>query len=67
MENTTQIIAALWTYHFDMPDKTKSIGYGMTYYQLLHAARECGIIDRAAYEAHRDNYLEYLTTEHSEG
>lgn len=60
MENTTQIIAMLWAYHFNMPDKSKSIGYGMTYGQLLSAAHECGIIDQAAYEAHRDHYLEYL-------
>ena len=60
MESTKQIISALWAYHFDTPDKSESIGYGMAWYQLLHAARECGVIDQAAYEAHRDHYLEFL-------
>ena len=60
MESTKQIIQAIWAYHFDMLDKFESIGYGTTWYQLLHAARECGVIDQAAYEAHRDHYLEFL-------
>jgi len=60
MENTKQIIQAIWAYHFDSPNKSEIIGYGMTWYQLLLAEHECGVIDQAAYEAHRDHYLEVL-------
>jgi hypothetical protein len=54
-----KIIRNLWNYHRDDYDRL-TIGYGITYPELLNAAKECGVIGDQLFNEYNKKYQEHL-------